>query len=535
MTKLAENAALSANPFAILGVTTRDGSERIMEAAEDRSLMIDADKCQEARSILTNPRRRIDAELGWFPGVSPGAAFRAASAQKMADLDGISLGGIAKINAWLAAAAVEVEIGHEELKELLKLVSAEAENVELNAVLRDVNEDREVAGIPPFTSIDAGTQALADRRQEWRRAVTSILTKVPTLTLAEAFHDLIHELFFSGSFPRLLHEIIDDYALRAQPYIRTEIEAADRVIDKIRELAPRRPDALSPLMDVLEQLLATWERLTRPIQVSATLQGKTDDDSEHLAFAIRELSIDLFNDYDLLDHSRRLSAMVASNFQAIPRIADKLAEDGAALENIAERADQRNAEISYSADIGTFSKSRLSIDANALGWKGDIYPVSSVKAVRWGGLRRSINGIPTGTSYLIVWSDGRRVAHVDFQNLAIFEEFTSRIWKTVGNNILSNIVDALRSENKLRFGSAIIGNNSVVLKRKKLFAEEDVEFPWSDVTVSSADGSFIISGPDGSKASAALSYRDVDNVHFLEALIRHAFKNGVVTLSNAFA
>jgi len=128
----------------------------------------------------------------------------------------------------------------------------------------------------------------------------------------------------------------DRYALRVQPYIRAEIEAANRVIDKIRELAPRRPDALSPLMDVLEQLLATWERLTRPIQVSATLQGKTDDDSEHLAFAIRGLSIDLFNDYDLLDQSRRVSAMIASNFQAIPRVADKLAEDGAALENFAE-------------------------------------------------------------------------------------------------------------------------------------------------------------------------------------------------------
>ena len=155
--------------------------------------------------------------------------------------------------------------------------------------------------------------------------------------------------------------------------------------------------------------------------------------------------------------------------------------------------------------------------------------------MRWGGLRRSVNGIPTGTNYLIVWRDGRRIANVDFQNAAIFEEFTSRIWNTVGNQILSATVDTLRTGTKLRFGSALVGNTSVVLKRKKLFGEEDVEFPWSDVTVSTADGSFIISGPNGSKASAALSYCDVENVHFLEALIRHAFKNGVVTLSNAFA
>ena len=59
------------NPFHILGATTRDNRHNIMELAEERSLLSDADECMEARSILTRPRRRIAAEVAWLPGIDP--------------------------------------------------------------------------------------------------------------------------------------------------------------------------------------------------------------------------------------------------------------------------------------------------------------------------------------------------------------------------------------------------------------------------------------------------------------------------------
>jgi hypothetical protein len=66
------------NPFALLAVTTRDDPSRIMEAAEAQSLFHDAEACQQARATLTNPRRRVEAEFGWFPGVAPGMAQKRA-------------------------------------------------------------------------------------------------------------------------------------------------------------------------------------------------------------------------------------------------------------------------------------------------------------------------------------------------------------------------------------------------------------------------------------------------------------------------
>lgn len=38
----------------------------------------------------------------------------------------------------------------------------------------------------------------------------------------------------------------------------------------------------------------------------------------------------------------------------------------------------------------------------------------------------------------------------------------------------------------------------------------------------------------GRRMRSMLSYREVDNIHFFEALVRQAFKNGRVRLSDAF-
>jgi hypothetical protein len=54
-----------------LGVTTRDDRRRIVELAEEKSLELDHEVCQKARSDLTNPRNRLSVELAWLPGVSP--------------------------------------------------------------------------------------------------------------------------------------------------------------------------------------------------------------------------------------------------------------------------------------------------------------------------------------------------------------------------------------------------------------------------------------------------------------------------------
>lgn len=68
------------NPFALLGATTRDNRRRIVELADEASLITDHDVCQKARADLTSPRTRLTAEIAWLTGVSPRKAEELVSA-----------------------------------------------------------------------------------------------------------------------------------------------------------------------------------------------------------------------------------------------------------------------------------------------------------------------------------------------------------------------------------------------------------------------------------------------------------------------
>ena len=65
------------NPFHVLSATPRDNRQRIHDLADEQSLIGDHEKCSNARSDLTNPRKRLVAEVAWFPGVGPSRAYEA--------------------------------------------------------------------------------------------------------------------------------------------------------------------------------------------------------------------------------------------------------------------------------------------------------------------------------------------------------------------------------------------------------------------------------------------------------------------------
>lgn len=528
-----ESHMTTTNPFAVLGVTTRDDRARIMEATEDRSDVLDPEICSQARAMLTNPRKRLEAELGWFPGTSPKVAEQALSTP-VTRISQLPLAGLAKANGLAIAAEGWTPAGIAELRSFLDELSAAVDEVDLHQVLREINEDREIAGFPSFSSAEAAEDILRDRRQGWRRSAMAVMERTPTAEMAEAMFLLVDKLEAEGRFPQFMHELIADYALRAQPFMTREVDGAERLVAKARELAVTRPDALPPLFEALKELLVTWDELTHPIQVSATLLGRKDLDSENLAFAVRGLSIDLYNDHHLIDEARQVSAMVGASFSALPRIATQVAEDAKALEKLAAEAAQEDADLSYAADIGTFSKTRLAIDKAGIEWRGRRTALAAVRGVRWGAVKKSVNGIPTGTDYLIAWTDGTSTTTAEFKNGAIFEAFVPRLWKGVGFRILNEMVEKLGAGGELRFGSMIVRNDTVVLTKRKFLGSEPAEFAWADVSVTTADGSFIVNGPNGSKASASMAYREVDNIHFFEGLVRQAFKNGHVRLSEAF-
>lgn len=79
MVNTARDTSLHKSPFWLLGASSRDDRQRIVQRADDKSLELDHDLCQKARAELTNPRTRLTAEIAWLPGVSPRKAEQLAA------------------------------------------------------------------------------------------------------------------------------------------------------------------------------------------------------------------------------------------------------------------------------------------------------------------------------------------------------------------------------------------------------------------------------------------------------------------------
>ncbi|HPF23702.1 MAG TPA: hypothetical protein PK417_09500 [Hyphomonas sp.] len=524
---------LQQNPFALLGVSTRDSRRRIVELAEEKSLELDHDICQKARSDLTSPRMRLTAEMAWLPGVSPGKARQlifALQSDPMSLRDEAGLPTLAQLN--LLAAAFESVDGSEsadQISEFIQELASLTDELSTDQILRDINEDRSVSGFPEINSFDPIEAELAERKRFYRNAIKVALDKLPVAVLVDAMTMTVDEVTFGGEVhaPELIDDLVDSYAVETQGFLQKEAENTDKLINAAREAAASGEEALKPIIEKLELVARNWDKVAQPIQLSAKARGIDHDPSREIARSIRTLAVDLFNEHGMLALSQRLTNLIQELFSEVPEVSDQVEEDLEALADIVrnrEGADDRNSEwareITFHAEIGMIFKETLSISPEGLTWKNQHYPLDSITRIRWGGTRHSVNGIPTGTTYTIAFGDSRSVAVVELRKDSTFSSFIQKLWRAVGVRMLIRILEKLRDGKEMRIGDATIRDTGIVLVKRKFFgSNEQVPFSWQEIRIWSADGSLFIGSKADSKAYVSLPYLEHWNVQVLEQAI----------------
>jgi hypothetical protein len=91
------------------------------------------------------------------------------------------------------------------------------------------------------------------------------------------------------------------------------------------------------------------------------------------------------------------------------------------------------------------------------------------------------------------------------------------------------LVETLRNLShgeRLSFGDVLVDKDGILLQKHGWINDDRFHETWENLTISSGDGSFIIRSTTDRKAYAFLPYRDVDNVHILEAIMRFLWKDG---------
>ena len=539
--------ALHRNPFFLLSATSRDDRRRIVELAEERSLAIDHEACQKARSDLTNPRTRLGAEIAWLPGVSPRKAEQLARRVLEDPLSIRSESGLpALAHANLMAAAFEA-IGDQDAPDdvaaFIQEIGDLVECLTVEDILRDINEDRAISGFPEIKSCEQVESELTERKRYFKNAIKEALNRLPPASLIEVMTETVDAATGGGEdqAPALIDELVDSYEVETQHFLQKEAENVHKLIKATRESGKAGERTVKPLVDKLEAVARNWEKVAHPIQLSAKARGIVHRPSADLAFSIRSLAVELFNEHDLLTQSNRITKLLQELFSQVPELAERVEEDAEALQNIfrdRKKADARQAEwardITYRAEIGMVFKDILSISPDGISWKGQSFPLESITRVRWGGIRHSVNGIPSGTTYTVAFGGNRAEAVVELRKEDIYSTFIDKLWRAVGMRLLAELFEALKAGREIRFGDSLIRNDGVTLTKHKFLGSEQVLLAWHQTHVWSAEGSFIIGAKEDKKTYAQLSYISMPNIHILEQGIRMAFKKaGMRVLSDA--
>ena len=542
-----DKSVLHQSPFMLLGVTPRDNRKHIVELAEQKSLELDHDICQKARSDLTNPRTRLSAEIAWLPGISPRKANQLLQNliyTPMAIRQESGLPTLAHLNL-LAAAFESVNSKNDpnDLAKFIQEIAHLAEKLSPEDVLRDINEDRAISSFPEVRALDQIETELKERKRYYRTAIKDALDRLPPMALIQAMTKTVGMATAGGTkhAPALIDDLVDSYEVETQDFLHKEAENVRKLIKAIREHAGSGEAAIKSYMDKLEAVARNWDKIAQPIQLSAKARGVDHQASRDLAYEMRSLGIDLFNTHDMLTHSQRLMEVIQELFAEVPEIANRVEEDADALADIFQKRKQADLhkdewarEITYRAEIGILFKDVLSISPQGISWKERNFPLDSITHVRWGGVSHSVNGVPTGTTYTIAFSNQHAAAVVELKRQDIYRAFIDKLWRAVCVRLLTETLESLKNGHSLHFGEALLHDDGVTLiKHNLLSANEKVRCLWSQTNIWSANGNFYLGLKGDKKTYVAISYLYGWNTHILEQTIRMGFnKSGMRRLSD---
>ena len=326
------------NPFHILGATTRDNRHRIMDLAEENSLLSDADACMEAQSILITPRRRISAEVAWLPGVDPsfyGILFRYLESPNE-ELPNITMAPTAIANLRATKLSRHPGLSSSNIVEWILTIAQTSESINSETVCAVLNGDRRASGLPEITDLSTVDDAIRNQKRYYSQTVTSVLENLSVNARARTMTLLLETATSNGRYqcPTLIKDLIPAYQFSVQDSLEQNKRIIEAQDEQLRAMADaNNPDTtLVPIVDQLLESVKEWDILAQPIQLSQRSTGQRHDASFEIAWRFRKLAADLFREYRKSDFSRKILNTLQDVFSEVPEIVEGLTEVSIRLE-----------------------------------------------------------------------------------------------------------------------------------------------------------------------------------------------------------
>ena len=387
------------NPFYLLTTTQQDDLRKIMEISEKQVLLLDPDECMVARAELTNPRKRLGAELAWMPGIDPERVYdilmlleaSAGNHRNRDKLTSIMLAGslastlshlpnvqtynigdkildlllkgseegftevekflgidrvtpIARANL-LAARIVRLpDYTPEDTAKWIRTIAEVFEAINPEAVRATLNADRKLSGFPEITDLSTIETEIQKRRLYYQKVIKSVLENIPSPKVRVRAVMMAVELATDSDvkgWPILIEDMVDSYEEGAVTFLETENSKLETLNRDLRIAAEESDSTFALIVDELIQNLRDWGLIAQPIQLKKNRQGLRHDPSHDITSSVRQLAIHLFNEYDKLEFSRQILNALREIFTAVPEVVERTTADLEALNKIAKQRKQK--------------------------------------------------------------------------------------------------------------------------------------------------------------------------------------------------
>jgi len=330
------------NPFHLLNASPRDNRRRIIELADERSLLLESNECTEASTDLTSPRKRLTAEVAWLPGIGPNRAVELLSLLESSPADLLTVDDLSPIaRANLLAAALTRLPNHsaDEVAQWILEIAWAFEDFDANELYSIINEERTVSGFSAVSDLSAVESEIQERRRHYRQVIKSALDNLSPKELVKAVTVAVASATDDGEEhgPVIIADLVDSYEVEAQGFLDKEEGNIKALVEKLRAAvdAEHSDPTLASAVNQLIQVVKNWDSVAQPIQVSAKSRGLDHDASHRVASLIRDLAIHMYNAHDKLDFSQQLTNMLQDVFKEVGKVAERTAEDADTLGKIA--------------------------------------------------------------------------------------------------------------------------------------------------------------------------------------------------------
>jgi len=526
------------NPFFILGASPRDNREKIIELAQEKSLSLDLVIVTEAKNTLTNPRKRISAEIAWFPGLSQNIVDEIVKSLENRDSyhDNQTFMPIIKINIEiflkLTPKSKPVRDGYNintyESRKFHQLMfiydiyhfAILFENIDNDHLLSVINRDREVANISPISDMAVLLEALQEHKESCIKQIQNKIPQYPIARLTSSMLTLVNKTINSNSSLELIDTLIDKfYIVQTQQIIEKREETIRHIIKEIKDQIITAPadSSLSEMVVELMSEIESYTKIVQPILLNLRQRGLEHRPSANIAFLARGIAVDLHNKAHQSELSERLMKTLKRLFIEIGSFDEIISEDLEKLEELKQEEIERNKDISCSITQNgyTFDMSADGIKVIQWGCVNHFYTLEEIETIRGGTTTYGNNQVDT---LIAIGSQAK--------GELVIKGLSESNFMTLNNCLFLSVVVRLMFSmlNEVAKGGNIYGfifNDGVKLSKDGFSPKF---FTWNQVTIKPFSGYLHIESKiDTYKYS--LSYKKDINAIVISMLLEKLFEN----------